>query len=106
LSDSRRPCSSVESCGVLRRAERRHFEDVGADVDVHEAEAAADDVRAPEQRLHLFGRRIGGDVEVLRREAEHEVAHRAADHERLEAASCSFSTTVRALRATCSRLTG
>ena len=70
---------------VLRCAERRHLEDVGADVDMHEAEAAADDVRAPEQRLHLLGRRIGGDVEVLRRQAEHEIAHRAADDERPEA---------------------
>jgi hypothetical protein len=71
--------------GVLRRAERRHFEDVGADVDVHQAEAAADDVGAAEERLDLLRRRVGRDVEVLGREAEHEVAHGAADHERLEA---------------------
>jgi len=47
---------------------------------VHQAEAPADDDGAPEQGLHLFGARVGGDVEVLRRDAEQQVAHRAAHH--------------------------
>ena len=59
--------------------------DFGADVHVHEPEAPADDERAAEQRLHLLRRRVGGDVEVLGLDAEQQVAHRAADHERLEA---------------------
>ena len=68
----------------LRGAKRRHLEHVVADMDVHEPKAAADDERAPEQRLHLLGRRVGRDVEILRRDAEEQVAHRAADDERLE----------------------
>ena len=69
----------------LRRAERRDFDRFGAGMDVHEPEAAADDEGAAEQRLHLLGPRVGGDVEVLGLDAEQEVAHRAADDERLEA---------------------
>ncbi|MGF6798917.1 hypothetical protein OKW48_002349 [Paraburkholderia youngii] len=41
--------------------------------------------RAAEQLLHLFGRRVGRDVEVFRLHAEQQVAHRAADDERAEA---------------------
>ena len=69
----------------LRGAERRHLDHFGADMHVHEAEAAADDERAAEQRLDLLGRRVGRDVEVLGLDAEQQVAHRAADDERLEA---------------------
>ena len=47
---------------------------------VHQAEAPADEQRAAEQRLDLLGARVGGDVEVLGRDAEQQVAHRAADH--------------------------
>ena len=54
-------------------------------MDMHEAEAAADDERAAEQRLDLLGRRVGRDVEVLGLDAEQQVAHGAADDERLEA---------------------
>jgi hypothetical protein len=52
---------------------------------VHQPEAPADDDRAPEQRLHLLGTRVGGDVEILRLDAEQEVAHRAAHHVAREA---------------------
>ena len=69
----------------LRGAERRHFDDFAAGVHVHEPEAPADDERAAEQRLHLLRRRVGGDVEVLRLDAEQQVADGAADHESLEA---------------------
>ena len=51
-----------------------------AEHDVHQAEAAADDARAPEYAAHLLRRGIGGHVEVLGLEAEQQVAHRAADH--------------------------
>ena len=68
----------------LRGAKRRHLDHFVAGVHVHEPEAAADDVRAPEQRLDLLRMRVGRDVEVLRLDAEHEVAHRAADDEGLE----------------------
>ena len=36
-----------------------------AEDDVDDAKPPADDERAPEQRLDLLGRRVGGDVEVL-----------------------------------------
>ena len=68
----------------LRGAERRHLDHFAARVHVHEPEATADDERAPEQRLDLLRMRVGRDVEVLRLDAEHQVAHRAADDERLE----------------------
>ena len=71
--------------GVLRRAERRDLEHLRADVHVHEAEAASDDVGAAEERLDLLRRRVGRDVEVLRRQAQQKIAHGAADDERLEA---------------------
>src|SRR6185436_15674980 len=50
-----------------------------AEHDVDDAEAPADDESTPEQRLHLLGRGVGGDVEVLRAQAEEQVAHGAAD---------------------------
>ncbi|MNT35680.1 hypothetical protein D3C72_1717150 [compost metagenome] len=46
---------------------------------MHDLEAAADDARAPEQRLHLLGRGVGRDVEILGLDAEQQVAHGAAD---------------------------
>ena len=52
---------------------------------MHEPEAAADDEGAAEQRLHLLGPGVGGDVEILGLDAEQQVAHGAADDEGLEA---------------------
>src|ERR1700748_1208067 len=46
---------------------------------VNEAEAAADDEGAAEQRLHLFRRGVRRDVEVLGLEVDQQVAHGAAD---------------------------
>ena len=66
-------------------AEGGHFQQVLAEHHVHDLEAAADDEGAPEQLFHLFGRGVGGDVEVFRLHAQQQVAHRAADHEGLEA---------------------
>ena len=69
----------------LRRAERRHFQRLGADVDVDQPEAPPDDEGPPEQRLHLLGRGVGRDVEVLGHDAQRQVAHGAADDVRLVA---------------------
>jgi ATP-dependent Clp protease adapter protein ClpS len=75
---------------ILRRvhfagaAEGGHLEQVLAEHHVHDLEALADDEGAPEQPLDLFGRSVGGDVEVFRLDAEQQVAHRAADDEGLE----------------------
>ena len=69
---------------LLRRAEGGHLEHLGARVDVHQAEAPADDVGPAEERLDLLRRGVGRDVEVLGREAQEEIADRAAHHEGLE----------------------
>jgi hypothetical protein len=45
---------------------------------------AADQKRAPEERLHLFGQRVGRDIEVLGLEAKQQIANGATDNERLE----------------------
>ena len=47
---------------------------------MHQPEAPADDDRAAEERLYLLRARVGGDVEILRLDAEQEIPHRAADH--------------------------
>jgi len=47
---------------------------------VHQAEAPPDHQRAAEQRLDLLRPRGRGDVEILRLDAEQDVAHRAAHH--------------------------
>ena len=52
---------------------------------MHQPKPPADDKGAPEQRLDLFGRRVGSDVEVFRRDPEQKIAHGAADDEGLEA---------------------
>ena len=48
---------------------------------MHQLKASADDARAPEQPLNLFGRGVGGDVEILRFDPEQQVAHGATDQE-------------------------
>ena len=68
----------------LGGAECRDFDRLRTDVHVDEAETAADDERAAEQRLHLLRAGVGGDVEILRLDPEQEVADGAADHEGLE----------------------
>jgi hypothetical protein len=67
-------------------AEGGDLDGLGAHVDVDDLEAAADDARAAETVTHLFRRGVGGDVEVLRLQTGEQVAHRAADDERLVAA--------------------
>ena len=76
---------------VLRRIIRRCAAE-GGDLDdllpehhVHDLETLADDKGAPEQALDLFRRGIGGHVEILRLDAQQQVAHRAAHDEGLEA---------------------
>ena len=46
---------------------------------MHDLEAPPDDARTAEQPPHLFRRGVGGDVEILGRLAQQQVAHRAAD---------------------------
>jgi len=61
-------------------AKRRDLNGVLVQDHVHDPEPAADDDGAAEKRLHLFGARVGGDVVVLGRGPQQEVADRATDH--------------------------
>jgi hypothetical protein len=54
----------------------------------------ADQARAREHLDDLFGRGLRGDVEVLGRLAEQQVAHAAADDVRLEAGLLEFTNDV------------
>jgi len=58
---------------------------VAAETDVGEAEAAADQEAVAKQLAHLVGGGVGADVEILRRAAEQQVTHPAADQVGLEA---------------------
>jgi hypothetical protein len=78
---------------VEERPERRHLDHfaqaailaAAPEHDVDDPEAPPDDEGAPEQALHFLGRRVGRDVEVLRPQAEDQIAHGAADDVGLEA---------------------
>ena len=66
-------------------AECRNLDDLVTEANVRETKAPADQAAIAEQPPHFLGRRIGRDVEILRLDADQEVAHAAADEERLEA---------------------
>ena len=66
-------------------AERRYLDRFRSREHVDQPEAPADDEGATKQRLDLFRRRVGRDVEILGRDAKQQVAHRAADDKGLEA---------------------
>jgi len=70
---------------VHQRAEGGDLDRLLPEHHVHQPEAAADDDGAAEVRLDLLRRGVGGDVEVLRRDVEQQVAHGAADDVRAEA---------------------
>ena len=69
----------------LHGAKRRDLDGLAAEDHVDDAEAPADEARATEEPLHGFRRRVGSDVEILRAQAQQQVAHAAAHHIRLEA---------------------
>ena len=69
----------------MRGAERRDLDDLVAEAHVREVEAPADQPAVAEQLLDLVGVRIGRDVEILRMQAEQQVAHGAADQKGLKA---------------------
>jgi hypothetical protein len=75
----------IAAAVVAVGAERGDLDDLAAEHDVRESEAAADQAAVAELLAHLLGRRIGGDVEVLGMAADEDVAHRAADEECAEA---------------------
>ncbi len=63
-----------------RGAEGGHLDHLVLEHRVHELEAPPDEPRAAHVLVDVLGEGVGRDVEVLRLHAEHEVAHRAADH--------------------------
>jgi hypothetical protein len=75
----------VGALGVLAGAEGGDLDRLRTAHHVHDLEAATDDARAAEGGAHLLGRGAGGDVVVLGRLADQEVAHRAPHDEGLEA---------------------
>ena len=76
----------------VRGAEGRDLDDLVAEAHVREMEAAADQAAVAEQLLHLVGMRVGRDVEILRVQAEQQVAHGAADQEGLVAGLLAAGT--------------
>jgi len=63
-------------------SERRHLDHLRSELDVREAEAAADDPAVAEELLDLMRVRRRADVEILRAAAEQEIADAAADEVR------------------------
>jgi hypothetical protein len=59
--------------------ERRDLDRLGAETDVRQPEASADDPAVPEQLLDLIGMRRRADVEILGTTAEEQVTDAAAD---------------------------
>ncbi|MNT23825.1 hypothetical protein D3C72_1592630 [compost metagenome] len=55
------------------------FDDLAAEHNMGQAETAADQAAVAEQLLDLFGRGIGGHVEILGLAIDQQIAHRAAD---------------------------
>ena len=64
---------------VEPRAEGRDLDDLPAHAHVREPEPAPDQAAASEQLAHGVGRRGGRDVEVLRLQAQQEIAHTSTD---------------------------
>ena len=67
--------------GAAEGGQLDHF---AAKTHVADHEAASDQPATAEQRLDLFGMRVGGNVEILRRDAGEDVADPTADQVRLE----------------------
>lgn len=69
--------------GSGRVSEGRHLDGLPAEEHVCQPEASADQPAVAEQPPDLFRQRVGRDVEILRFQAQHEVADAAADQEGL-----------------------
>ena len=61
--------------GRRRGAKSRDLDDLPAEEHMREPKAPADQAAIAKQPLHLFGQRVGRDVEVLRLDAEQQIAH-------------------------------
>ena len=67
----------------VRGAERRDLDDLVAESHVRQVKAPADQAAVAEDAPNVFRVRVGRDVEILGLQAEQQVAHGAADQERL-----------------------
>ncbi|KAG1253769.1 hypothetical protein G6F65_017320 [Rhizopus arrhizus] len=70
---------AVAAAVIAVGTEGGHFDDLAAEYHVGQAEAAADQAAVAEQLLDLFGRGVGGHVEILGLAIDQQVTHRAAD---------------------------
>ena len=61
------------------RAEGRDLDDFSAHAHVREPEPASDETAVPEQAAHGLRRRLGRDVEILRLEAQQQIADASTD---------------------------
>ncbi len=76
----------VGLCHVrVEAAEGRHLDDLGAEVDMGQAEASPDQPAIAKDPAYFFGLGVGGDVEVLGLAPEQEVADPAAHQMGLKA---------------------
>ena len=64
---------------LAESAERGHLDDFRPEHHMGQTESTTDQAAVAEQLLDLVGRRVGGDVEILRCTPEQQIAHGAAD---------------------------
>ncbi|MNV56557.1 hypothetical protein D3C71_1488490 [compost metagenome] len=69
---------AVAAAVIAVGAERGHLDDLAAEHHVRQAEAPADEPAVAEQLLDLFGRGVGGDVEIFGASIDQKVAHGAS----------------------------
>ena len=77
----RRCAANFDNVFTLRRGRRtksRDFYDLIAEMHVREAKAPADEAAIAKQAPDLFRQGIGRHIEILRRNAEEQIAHRTA----------------------------
>jgi hypothetical protein len=70
---------AVAATVVAGTAERRNLNGLRAEHHMRKTEAPANQAAVAETTLDVFGRGIGGDVEILRVSAEQQIAHCTAD---------------------------
>jgi hypothetical protein len=63
--------------------ERRNFDNLAPVAHMRQAKTTANQAAVSKQRLYFLRRRVRGDIEVLRMQFEHGIAHAAADEESL-----------------------
>ena len=75
---------------VAAAAESRHFDDLAAHPNMDDAKTPPDDARPRQHGAHVFRRGFGGDIEILRRAPDEQVAHAAAHQVGIEPGGAQF----------------